>query len=340
MKFLGSVAYTLCWSISIVCCELPAFVVSTVAEKYKDLHDIRVLKRPPPAILRKKRRSLTPPPVTRSRLPGNRRQIWADQSESLLLTALPYELRVMIWKYVVGDQYIHLGLLKCPTNRGRLAYILCQSTEPSDWPRCEAACFKRWHTYQPESNQRLSLSYNVKPWKPPLIELLQTCHQIYSETIDLIYECNTFDTTVSNCTRFLPRFLLPQRLNAIRTLRLEWRILAHETFFGVDGLEKTTKDQLYYQKEWKDTWKCLADMKGLRDLRVKLNFVQYSASILCLESSFLDPIKEVTAPDVFEVSISRWAMGGMFYLTGSTWVDLPCKVDIFSSRVSLYGFAA
>ncbi|EHK97323.1 hypothetical protein M7I_6954 [Glarea lozoyensis 74030] len=43
-------------------------------------------------------------------------------------------------------------------------------------------------------------------------------------------------------------------------------------------------------------------MKGLRDLRVKLNFVQYSASILCLESSFLDPIKEVTAPDVFETS--------------------------------------
>jgi hypothetical protein len=79
-------------------------------------------------------------------------------------------------------------------------------------------------------------------------------------------------------------------------------------------------------------------MKGLRDLRVKLHFVQLTASNLYLESSFLDPIKEVTTPAIFEVSISRWVMrGDMFSLTGSKWADLPCKVDIFSSRVSLYG---
>jgi hypothetical protein len=178
MKTLRSLAFSFCWSVSIVCCELPAFIVSTVAEKYKDLQEIRELKRPPRGTLRKKRRSLTPPPTKRSRLRGKRSSVWSDQSESLLLAALPYELRVMIWKYVVGGQYIHLGLLKCPSYHGRLAYILCQSTEPSDWSRCKTACFKKWHTYQPESNQRLSLSYNVKPWKPPLIELLQTCHQM------------------------------------------------------------------------------------------------------------------------------------------------------------------
>ena len=136
------------------------------------------LKRWPRNTLHKKRRSLTPPPLKCSRLRRVQRSVRADQSASLLLSKLPWELREMIWKQVVGGRYIHLGLCRSEAYRGRLGYILCQSTDPCDWPRCTKACYRRWHDFQPESLQRMSCSYNVKPWKPPLIELLQTCHQM------------------------------------------------------------------------------------------------------------------------------------------------------------------
>jgi hypothetical protein len=167
--------------------DLPVECVQRV-RKYYDIKETRELKRLPgntlskkrlpENTLSKKRRSLTPPPSEKSRLFGRRHSAWADQSASLLLGSLPWELREMIWKCVVGGRYIHLGLCRSETYRGHLGYILCQSTDSSDWGRCKYVCYKKWHSYQPESTERMSLSYNVKPWKPPLIELLQTCHQM------------------------------------------------------------------------------------------------------------------------------------------------------------------
>jgi hypothetical protein len=158
----------------------------------------------------------------------------------------------------------------------------------------------------------------------------------YSETIHLIYECNTFDTTVSDCTQFLPRFLLTQRLNSIRTIRLDWTIPFQLKMYALQGLENADEQQLHRQKKWKSTWKCLAELKGLCDLRVKLRFDRRRSNHQAIEKSFLDPIKEVTVPRKFELYLPLWMANEGANFEYSNWIDLPCRIEFFSDKIGFF----
>ncbi len=56
---------------------------------------------------------------------GDRRRQWtSDQSESALLSRLPYDIRIMIWEMAVGGKVLHIL-------RGtrKLGCMICQNTE-------------------------------------------------------------------------------------------------------------------------------------------------------------------------------------------------------------------
>jgi hypothetical protein len=77
---------------------------------------------------------------------------------------------------------------------------------------------------------------------------------------------------------FLPRLLLPGRLNAIRNLQFLWTVHSppsHPSPFQQTlrphRLEKANKRGHYHRRTWNVIWKHLAEMEGLVYLRVELN---------------------------------------------------------------------
>lgn len=145
---------------------------------------------------------------------------------------------------------------------------------------------------------------------------------------------------------YLPLTLLPQRLNAIRTLRLS---------FDFDGPPPINFDPYWppsspnhvmtfsnRQKIWQNIWRILAAMTGLHQLDVHLR-VDYAWDYLNRESAaeMLGPIKQVTRPNDFVLSVPipavyegmplphprvLWAARNVW--EGSDpWDDLPdCKI--------------
>lgn len=140
---------------------------------------------------------------------------------------------------------------------------------------------------------------------------------------------------------FLPLGLLRQRMNAIRTVRLLWE-LPDEPFllypeYSAHGLEIYRKRL----QRWGRVWEIISTMTGLHELHVKLKFSSESPRWATLNKEaaavLLEPIKQVTKPDVFILSlpfpamhegmsfvIRRWRGAATNEWEGSDpWDDLP-----------------
>ena len=137
---------------------------------------------------------------------------------------------------------------------------------------------------------------------------------------------------------YLPLALLPQRINTIRTLRFFWGLPNYPPTiipgFSGPGLEVHLKRQ----KIWKKIWHIISTMAGLRELHIKLNATTEWAT-LNREAAvdLLEPIKQVTKPEVFLLSLPfpamyegmphvtrRWSWAARNGWEGSDpWDDLP-----------------
>ncbi|KAI9845111.1 MAG: hypothetical protein M1838_001900 [Thelocarpon superellum] len=126
------------------------------------------------------------------------------------------------------------------------------------------------------------------------LSLLLTCRRVYAEAIDLLYASNQFELGNPDCLERLPRLLLPQRMHAIRRLRFTWH-LSEPPFCGGSRYKDTV---------WTIIWQVLASMKGLRELQVELQIAcVWRMHWLTQERKLLEPVKAVTTPDVFELTL-------------------------------------
>jgi hypothetical protein len=137
---------------------------------------------------------------------------------------------------------------------------------------------------------------------------------------------------------YLPLALLPQRMNAIRTLRFLWQLpngppMTFPEFSGL-GMEIYLKRH----KKWRKIWQIISTMAGLRELHIKLNVTTEWATLNReAATELLEPIKQVTKPEVFLLSlpfpamykgmphvIMRWSWAARNGWEGSDpWDDLP-----------------
>jgi hypothetical protein len=101
----------------------------------------------------------------------------------------------------------------------------------------------------------------------------------YSESIDFLYSSNTFDTNDADVIAFLPRILLPHRINKIRNVQILLSISLPPSYLPTNGRpvltllqppEKIKQHNHYYKKQWNAIWKTLSEMEGLEILRVEL----------------------------------------------------------------------
>ncbi|KAE9372771.1 hypothetical protein N431DRAFT_505087 [Stipitochalara longipes BDJ] len=178
--------------------------------------------------------NLVEPKHLKTRKGGRRLTIESvPASNNSRLLGLPREIRDAIWRYACLNTRIHWWM-----NDGKLNGQLCRSSREHCQLRCTA--------------------WIQKPGNPPfrkmgIMGLLLSCRSIYSEIVDFLYELTIFDTREPSVIVFLPRLLLPKRINLIQEFDFLWTLRALPRF-----------------QIWEAVWKTLSGLEGLLRLTVEL----------------------------------------------------------------------
>ncbi|KAL2010442.1 hypothetical protein VTN00DRAFT_6249 [Thermoascus crustaceus] len=231
------------------------------------------------------RRAISPAPTPSSR--STRSQFLTFQAQSPLLAKIPPEIRRMIWEAAIGGQVVHIVRKKKKKLRHKIHRL------PSFiWD------FKESDLYGKDDV--------VGEWS--MVSLLRTSRQVYNETVDLLYETNTFHVEHPWTFIFLYETLLPQRWQLIRELELTWTFMHcwHESLAS----------QLYhsdYTPHDINTWNVVCAMiKRMTSLRsfvltLNINWCDEDADAGLVVSDglasavglggLLEPLKELSFPD-------------------------------------------
>lgn len=153
------------------------------------------------------------------------KQTTTDQLGNCDLWKLPYEVREEIWKYAVGGHHIHIVRRK-----GRLGNVYCPAEEPLDPLRRDLCILKRDEqgyyrpTAWPKDARPLALMLSCRQMYSTIRSIPCQNHCLcaisYSETIDLLYDLNTFSFDEADTLLLFFETLLPHRRNLISSLHL------------------------------------------------------------------------------------------------------------------------
>ncbi|KAH8667485.1 hypothetical protein BGZ60DRAFT_431719 [Tricladium varicosporioides] len=136
------------------------------------------------------------------------------QQDSSFMTKLPYEIRQQIYRETIGGYVFHIYFVDAYR---RMAHLRCKHQDPD---RCE----KR------DCRNRLKQQGAKDKWgQCDLMALLQSCRIIYSEAIDLLYKCNTFEfMDIENVLR-LSMTILPERMKLITNIRWKYGLISNHS---------------------------------------------------------------------------------------------------------------
>ena len=125
--------------------------------------------------------------------------------------------------------------------------------------------------------------------------MLTSSSKSYSEAIETLYACNSFHFNLIEVTRRFSLSIPSYRLNVITLLELDlrYRVVSEPT------------DRAFYGICWDECWHMVADMQGLRQLWVAINITSDYWPPLPPPplKQILDPLRAVTRPKLFEVSV-------------------------------------
>ncbi|KUJ14462.1 uncharacterized protein LY89DRAFT_686934 [Mollisia scopiformis] len=162
--------------------------------------------------------------------------IWkttVDEQENCRLFKLPFELRRQIFEEVLGGYMIHIFFME---NYLPMSHSRCKSEREG---KCACQVFGKgqWKAYQPRTRKQKGA---VDQWgQCELLALSKTCRRIYSETIEILYGCNTFDfNSIIEVFRF-SLTVLPERMQLMKDVRWKYigiydginpRYMSHKRF--------------------------------------------------------------------------------------------------------------
>ena len=259
-------------------------------------HKIRLENAPKPLRL-KHRRELSTGPNPRL------------QADSRLLR-LPAEIRLQIWYEVFGGEVLHLVQLP-----KRLGHVRCCSTLSATDARrsCILAYRGPGPIAQPADIKLSSLD----------LALLQSCRQIYTEAVDVIYATNLFDLDDVSTLLYLSQTIRPQRLAAIKYLQLTWELLWAP--FSIPE----TKDPFLFPNDdatWVTFWRLIeTQMPGLLELTFVVH-AMYPKMDWSLDEGWVQPLLRIRGLKEFRLELS--------YPTHST-LELPIETfEPFRQRLT------
>ncbi|KAF1835580.1 hypothetical protein BDW02DRAFT_588043 [Decorospora gaudefroyi] len=161
--------------------------------------------------------------------------------------------------------------------------------------------------------------------------MLTTCRLIYSEAIEFLYKSNSFFISTKSedypTAGYLSYFFLPQRMNQITKLHLDWD-LDHGQHFHPNLMPGGLKD------EWFNAWDALKKLTGLNQLYIRL-FFRYDLWNQCYgffwernSEQLLEPVKAITTPRDFTIKLPNWRCPTDIDVGDSHCVfEVPARVD-------------
>lgn len=123
---------------------------------------------------------------------------------------------------------------------------------------------------------------------------------------------------------FLPRSILPQRLETIRFLTFKWEFRGPPPIsFDKLPASYSTRGHRLRQEMWSSIWWNLSELKGLEVLRVQLIFHHRDWHKMTPEelTAILEPLLAIKTSRVFELSL----LNGL-QPNSNLWDALPCRV--------------
>ena len=118
----------------------------------------------------------------------------------------------------------------------------------------------------------------------------------YSEAIEFLYSSTCFVIASDDTYLLIPvsHLLLPARLSQIRSFRLEW---------DISDFTSTCFDFVFLGHG--ELWEALGRLTGLRRLEIELHKEYcYNHQVwVDRQSAFLEPVKTITAPSVFVITL-------------------------------------
>ena len=183
-----------------------------------------------------------------------RRQISSLTMDRLLnkgcmfLQQLPLELRLIIYSYVIGNDKIRLitvpwKVVAAPDIEGNVSM----------------------------THEHITAFHSRRPDKRPRFygnALLQTCRQIYQEAVDVLYSTNTFILLDFPTFDTFAKSILPQRLNAIRSLQIRYSPTKSISY------QHECTGHYDLPNDLDSVWETILRMKNLQNL--ELDFEAYS----------------------------------------------------------------
>ena len=239
------------------------------------------------------------------------------QPSSLLLIKLPVELRQAIWIECVGGMTVHLKIWD-----RSLRAVCCRCRER---PSCKH--LRRFQDPDCEPGP-LSLLLScrqvyVDADKVLEVKALLIKHHRYNEAIELLYATNTFKVLNEDCLLYLPKLLLPQRIDTIKSIHFEWSLNRAP---GSEQDQKKKQGIPYNDLLWAEIWKNVASMKGLKHLWVGLDIgMIWWQEWLERQRTVFEPLRAVTTPKQFTL-ITPFLED----LEQEYFAELPCQIPLKS----------
>ncbi|OQE30593.1 hypothetical protein PENFLA_c003G00688 [Penicillium flavigenum] len=237
-------------------------------------------------VLLQRYQSNKPPP-----LPLHQTIAFSPQSQSLLITRLSPELRLMIWGFVLADQRIHI--IQC---NKRLGHVVCpcaleqkarrSSPSPERHTRQNSTCEICHGTgiSQPAKEADLARCNKVK-----LLGLALTCRQIYHESIPMLYTHPTLEFSNPWTLPYLLPTIRPDHRDCIRAIELRWSFPGH-------WLPSKDSVRAVYvsagRTQWIETCRAVSQLRSLRSFVLVLESNWFSEPVEKLVG-FLEPLRGV-----------------------------------------------
>lgn len=275
-----------------------------------------------------------PVPVreSQSRLKNNKKTAVIQQTKSqqqcLLLQKLPLDIRLMIWEHCVGTELLHI--VREP---GRLGYIICPfwklnlpllsptatTLEPTRSAIAEWAApdnTSNHFCWSPQDTDGLSYARTGESkllglnniGKRAFLPLLQTCRQIYTEALPVMYQSNVFDLKSLDALLALPSTTI--HVNFIRSLRLSWTFCVDPLQPPSDAVQRNGRRPLFTEPippfdldTWLRACRFLSTMKGLQNLIITIDGAGWVAQRPESASQLLLPLTGVRVGRRFEVHV-------------------------------------
>jgi hypothetical protein len=252
------------------------------------------------------------------------------QLNSIFLQKLPLEVRLLIYEHCIGGELLHivrepgrLGYVVCPfwkldiplfTSRGlpirsSSVHALLEWASP-DYTSNHMC----WH---PQDTDGLSYARTRESrlfggtelfGRRGFLNLLQTCRQVYTEALPVLYQSNTFDLKSLDGLLTLPRQTL--HVDLIRSLRLSWTFRADPLSPPQNinqqvnrPVPSTEANPPYDLHTWIQACLFIASMPGLQEVVITIDGDSWVAIDPERSARLLIPLASIKVDRRFEVHV-------------------------------------